>query len=373
MGKEMNMRFSINKIELVNELGLFQGILEKKNTIPMLSNVLIEAKTDTLLISATDLDVALTVEVEARVEGFGSGVVSGRKFFDIVRNLPDAEIEFGNEKSFLTIKCGESAFKLAMQEKIQYPTIPDPVGKICLIKKDVLGKLFAKVVFAITKEESRYTLNGCLLEIKKRVIRAVATDGHRLAIMETDIDSELDNFREIVPKKAAVELQRILQSSKSEDIEFRYDQNHLFFRIGRRLFSTRMLSGQFPNYEMILPKDHDKELTVENGVILSAIRRSLLMSDDRSHAVMFTLQTGCISLNAESADLGSVDEKVPVEYVGNELRMGFNGNYFLDALAVMDSGDVRIELKDENSAAKLIPAVQNGFRFTYLVMPCRLL
>jgi DNA polymerase-3 subunit beta len=372
------MQFSVSKNALLKELNLLQGIVEKKSTIPILSNVLIETANDSMIsLVATDLDVSLQTTCAAESARTGSIVLQARKLFEIVRNLPDAEINFAKEDNdWVKIVCASSEFRIVGQAKEHFPAIPTADKAGVTIPAAVLHSLINRTVFAITQEESRYALNGALLSFGQGRLQMVATDGHRLALaaagLDQALDANADQLKVIVPKKALIELAR-LTAGVDEDVELSRDENHLYFEIQNRYLTSRMLAGQFPNYDLVLPKNNDKAITLNVDRIAQAIRRAALMADERSHGVKVDLANGTLSITSQSADVGEAKEMIPLDYTGDNLSIGFNAQYVLDFLGVVGTDEVVFEFKDEQSPALLRPSGDGGSDYKYVVMPMRLL
>jgi len=371
------MQFSVSKNALLKELNLLQGIVEKKSTIPILSNVLIETVNDsTISLVATDLDVSLQTECAAESGRPGSIVLQARKLFEIVRNLPDAEINFAKEENdWVKIVCASSEFRIVGQSKEHFPSTPKAEKAGVTIPAGVLHGLINRTVFAITQEESRYALNGALLSFGEGRLQMVATDGHRLALAAASLDQAVDGtdpLKVIIPKKALIELAR-LTAGAEEDLELSRDENHLYFEIQNRHLTSRMLAGQFPNYDLVLPKNNDKSISLNVDRITQAIKRAALMADERSHGVKVDLATGKLSITSQSADVGEAKEVIPLDYTGDNLSIGFNAQYVLDFLGVVGTDEVLFEFKDEQSPALLRPSGDGQSDYKYVVMPMRLL
>jgi DNA polymerase III subunit beta len=369
------MKLTVSKADFQRELNLLQGVVERKNTIPILSNVLIETDGPSISMVATDLDVSLRTGTAAEVATSGSVVLQARKLFDIVRSLPESEIDFAKEDNDrVKITCGSSEFRMVGQAKEHYPTTPQPGELDISISALVLNRLIGRTVYAITQEESRYALNGSLLLLAGNKIQMVATDGHRLALASATIEQEIkgEQMRVIIPKKALAELLRLTVGEES-DLQFGKDDNHLYFRLGHRNLACRMLAGQFPNYEMVLPKNNDKMIVINADRLAQAIRRAALMADERSHGVKLDIGPGRMSITAESADVGEAKEAIPLDYSGDQVEIGFNAQYLLDFLAVVGTQQVAFEFKDEQSPALLRPDGDEGNDYRYVVMPMRLL
>lgn len=370
------MKYSLSKSALLKELNLLQGVVEKKNTIPILSNILIETMGESLIsLVATDLDVSLQTECAADVSHPGALVLQARRLFDIVRHLPDSEIHFAKEDNdWVRISCGASEFKVIGQAREHFPTTPKSNRSGLVIPAGILHSLINRTIHAITQEESRYALNGALLMLTEGRLQMVATDGHRLALAAAPLEQAPADYqlKVNIPKKALNELLKLAANS-DETFQFAEDDNHLFFKLGHRQLTSRMLTGQFPNYELVLPKNNDKTVPINAERITQAIRRAALMADERSHAVKFDLSSGRLNISSQSADVGEAKEIIPVDYSGDDLTIGFNAQYLLDFLAVAGTEEVSFNFKDEQSPALLKPRGDEQYDYQYVVMPMRLL
>lgn len=385
------MQFTINKADILKELTLVQGVVERKNTIPILSNLLIESQGhDQIQIIGTDLDVSLRTKVAADVSGEGAMVITARKLFDIVRSLPEAPIHFRQESNdWVTIECERSRFRVVAQAREHFPSVPTWSAAEYRIEAEVLKTLVGRTIFAITQEESRYTLNGALFRLFGDGVRMVATDGHRLAFiektgLELGVGSKTngkgvkgvsnqasDEVKALIPKKTLAELMRLAMES-DDLVEFAKDENHLFFRVGDRVLISRMLSGQFPNYELVMPKDNDRAVQIEGVQFQSAIRRVSLMADERSRAIKIVLGAERMDITSQSSEVGEARETLQTDYDGPDITIGFNAQYIADFLNVAGEGDVRFEFKDGQSQAQLRPVDDSGYDYRYVVMPMRL-
>jgi DNA polymerase-3 subunit beta len=370
------MDFSVKNFDLLRELSLTQGVVERKTTIPILSHLLCEAKGGQLLISATDLELSIQSACPIKTKKDGAGTIPAKKLLDLVRLLPEGEIRFKLlENHWIQITSDRKSYKLVGMAQDNFPAMPPFPHPLVTIPAKILSSLIAKTAFAISMEESRYTLNGALLILKPDTIAMVATDGHRLAVAETDHKfAGLSNeARTLVPKKAMIEIQKLAnEAGEEEQIEFARDDSHLFFRVGQRLLISRILTGQFPNYEAVLPRDNNKSITLERGEFLDAVRRVAQLADQRSHAVKFSVGPEGVELSASSPEYGEAHEQIEKEYKGEPLSIGFNGQYLLDFLAAAPDGPVIIELKDEQSAGQLRPLADEQYRYRYIIMPMRI-
>lgn len=370
------MEFTTRKSELLKELDLAQGVAEKKTTIPILSNILLEATDSELRLSATDLELGVRCGCPARVKKQGASTVHGRRLLEVVRSLPDAEIKFKVlENHFIQLTCERSSFKLAGMAKDNFPALPETPAAIAPISTSALAPMIQRTSFAISSEESRYTLNGALLLLKPGRIMMVATDGHRLAQAEREIQIEgLNNeLRVLIPKRAMGELARLLaQSGDQTIVNFAKDDSHLFFSAGHRLLISRVLTGQFPNYEAVLPKENTRVLTVDKVHLAASIRRVALLADERSRVIRFQLASNHLDILSSSGDYGEAHEELDAEYAGEDMQIGFNYQYLLDFLEAPGEGaKTRIELKDEQSAGLFRPAEEDDTAYRYVVMPMR--
>ncbi|HZQ20857.1 MAG TPA: DNA polymerase III subunit beta [Terriglobales bacterium] len=372
------MEITISKFELLRELAATQGVVERKTTIPILSNYLFEAGGDRLSLTATDLDLSLRTSCNAKVKKEGSCTIPARKLHDYVKLLPDADITIKLlENHWVSIRCGRSNTKMVGMARSNFPSLPAfPTAGVVKIPAQVLRGMIARTSFAIANEESRYTLNGALMVLKPESITMVATDGHRLAHVERageKFEGISGELKTLVPKKCMDELRTLVDAAEDvETIEFAKDESTLFFRIGPRLLTSRQLTGQFPNYEAVLPKDNSKIIPLHGDDLGAAISRVAQFADERSRAVRLKLEKGELKLSASSTETGESEDSLETDYNGESLTVGFNAQYILDFLKAIGSGDVRLELKDAQSAGQLRPADSEDYKYRYIVMPMRI-
>jgi DNA polymerase III subunit beta len=371
------MEITVGKFELLRELTATQGVVERKTTIPILSNYLFEAAADKLSLTATDLDLSLRTACNAKVKKEGSCTIPARKLYDYVKLLPDAEITIKLlDNHWVSIRCGRSNTKMVGMAKSNFPTLPVfPTAGVVKIPAQVLRGMIAKTGFAIASEESRYTLNGALMVLKPESITMVATDGHRLAHIERSgekFEGVSGEMKTLVPKKAMDELKSLLDSTDAETIDFAKDESTLYFRIGPRLLTSRQLTGQFPNYEAVLPKDITKSVSIPGDDLGAAISRVAQFADERSHAVRLRLEKGELKLSASSTETGESEDSIEVAYDGDPMTIGFNAQYLIDFIKATGSGPVLLELKDPQSAGQLRPGDGEDYKYRYIVMPMRI-
>ncbi|HYR86284.1 MAG TPA: DNA polymerase III subunit beta [Terriglobia bacterium] len=370
------MEFTVRKFDLLQELTLIQGVVERKTTIPILANVLLHAEGGELRVTATDLETGLKSVCVSKTTVPGTITLPAKRLFEIVRALPDKEIKFKRgEANWVSVTCGASRFRIAGLPQEDFPALPEAKPSTGRIPADVLAKLITRTIFAISTEDSKYTLSGALLLLKPGSITMVATDGHRLAHVEKS--EELEEVREeikvLIPKKAMAELVRIIAESPDADrVGFSRDDNHLFFDMGKRLLISRMLTGQFPNYEAVLPRGNDRSVTVNREEMAAAIKRVAILSDERSRTVKLALGNGSLEITASHSDLGEAHETLEVDYSKEELQVGFNYQYLLDFLTTADEPEVSFEFKDSESAAQLRVQPSTDYNYRYVVMPMRI-
>jgi DNA polymerase-3 subunit beta len=371
-----SMEITVSKVELLRELTATQGVVERKTTIPILSNYLFEAGADKLSLTATDLDLSLRTSCNAKVKKEGACTIPARKLYDYVRLLPDADITIRLlENHWVSIRCGRSNTKMVGMARSNFPGLPVfPSAGAIKIPAAVLRSMIAKTGFAIANEESRYTLNGGLMVLKPESITMVATDGHRLAHIERSgekFEGVSGEMKTLIPKKAMDELKSLLDSD-IETIDFAKDESTLFFRVGPRLLTSRQLTGQFPNYEAVLPKDITKSIVLHGDELGAAISRVAQFADERSRAVRLRLEKGELKLSASSTETGESEDSLEVDYNGDAMAIGFNAQYLLDFIKAVGSGEVKLEMKDAQSAGQLRPVESEDYKYRYVVMPMRI-
>src|SRR5438876_2727630 len=374
--EHQSMEFSVTKSALLNELSTTQGVVERKTTIPILSNLLVEAKGSQLTITATDLELSIRTSCEAKIKKEGAGTIPAKKLLELVRLLPEGEIKVKLlDNHWVEILIDKKKYKLVGMAKENFPALPTMPHTLVKIPASILENLIGKTKFAISMEESRYTLNGGLLILKPDTLAMVATDGHRLALAETDhkLAGLNGEVKLLIPKKAMDEVEKLSVAAGSDAaIEFAKDESHLFFQVGHRLLISRILTGQFPNYEAVLPRDNNKHVVIERGELTDAVRRVSQLADQRSHAVKLSISGEGVEISASSPEYGEAKESIEKEYQGDPISIGFNSSYMLDFLGAAADGPVSIELKDEQSAGQMRPLADESYRYRYIIMPMRI-
>jgi len=371
------MELSVRKNDLLRELQLFQGIVERKNTIPILANVLIKANGGgDIQLSATDLEVGLRSRCPAAIVKAGSLTIPAKKLYEIVRALPDTDIRIEQGPKG-AVKVEAERFNSQMQTlpREDFPTLPEPGdGATIALSRAVFREMVTKTQFAITGEDTRYFLNGALFILKPDQMDLVATDGHRLALVtaarEETNDKVDDEIKAILPKKTLWELARLLVDGEG-DVRYERGENHLFFEVDGRLLISRMIDAQFPAFEKVIPKGNDKRIEFERDRLTGAIKRVALLSSERSRAVKFQIEKDKVEVTSSSPELGEATEVLAVDYTGEPVQICFNAQYVLDFLGVANTEAVSLEFKDEMSQAVMHPVGGDGFNYTYVIMPMR--
>jgi DNA polymerase-3 subunit beta len=370
------MEFSVSKSDLVRELGLTQGVVEKKTTIPILSNILIETDGDQVWLTATDLELGIRCACPARIKKEGAGTIPARRLLDYIRLLPDSEVQVKvAENQWASLVCGRSRTRIAGMSRESFPELPQMPETLAELPVGVISQMIGDTIFAISAEESRFTLSVALLILNQEGVTMVATDGHRLALIEKRLPLPgLETaYRALLPKKAMGEIQKLAGSDPEKRIEFAGSENHLFFRIDKRLLLSRKLTGNFPDYERVLPKEHPEKILVQRDEFKSAIERVAQFADERSRAIRVQVLKGELKVHSSISETGESEETIPVEYGGPDVEIGFNAQYLLDFLRAIDQSEVEFHFKDANNAGELRPhggAADTQYR--YVVMPMRI-
>jgi DNA polymerase-3 subunit beta len=373
------MEITVSRQELVKELTATQSVVERKTTIPILSNFLIEADGDRLSITATDLDQAIRTSAPVKVKKPGSCTIPARKLYDYVKLLPEGEVSIKLlDNHWVQIRSGRSNTKMVGMARANYPQVPEfPAVSATTIPVIALKTVIARTIFAISSEESRYTLNGALMVLKAESIAMVATDGHRLSFVEKpgeNLAGISGEKRVLIPRKALAELQSLLSNTEAETVEFADDEHTLFFRVGHRTLSSRKLTGQFPNYEAVMPRDNSRFAVVRSSELSAAIQRVAQFADERSGAIKLRLESNELRISSQSTESGESEDTIDTPYSGEPILVGFNSGYILDFLkALGNEGEVRLEFKDSQSAGQMRPEDPDAeYRSRYVLMPMRI-
>jgi DNA polymerase-3 subunit beta len=378
------MELVVRKTDLLRELQLFQGIVERKNTIPILANVLIEANGEQVKLLATDLEVGLRSTCAASVTKGGSLTLPAKKLYEIIKALPDTDVRIEEDKNGVKVAADRFDSRMQTLPREDFPSLPDGTGVYSAqFPRDVLKHMVAKTQFAITGEDTRYFLNGALFIQRPDSMSLVSTDGHRLALITVpraaaekprvksdQVDKTDDEIRVILPRKTLLELGRLLGEGDG-DIQYERGENHLFFEIGGRLLISRMIDGQFPAFERVIPKSNDKRVEFDRDRLTSAVKRVALLSNERSRAVKVQIDKGKVEIASSSPEFGEAKEILMVDYADAPVTICFNAQYVLDFLSVVETDSVGLEFKDEMSQAVMKPVGAEGYDYTYVIMPMR--
>src|SRR6478672_2228575 len=374
------MELVVRKTDLLRELQLFQGIVERKNTIPILANVLLEANGTEVKLLATDLEVGLRSKCTATVSKGGSLTLPAKKLYEIIKALPETDVRIEEDKGGVKVAADRFDSRMQTLPREDFPTLPDTAGSVSAeLSREALRQMIAKTQFAITGEDTRYFLNGALFLLRPDSLGLVSTDGHRLAHITVPRDGARgkaakgtpeEETRVILPRKTLLELGRLLAEGEG-DITYERGENHLFFSIGGRLLISRMIDGQFPAFERVIPKSNDKRVEFDRDRLTSAVRRVALLSNERSRAVKFTMDKGKVEIASSSPEFGEAKEVLMVDYTDAPVTICFNAQYVLDFLGVVETDSVALEFKDEMSQAVMKPIGAEGYDYTYVIMPMR--
>ncbi len=370
------MKLSIPKSELQKGLARIQSIVEKRNSMPILANVLIEAEDKTLRLSATDLEVGIQGTHPADVATVGSLTVAAKKLFELVRELPDETVHLeSTPNSYLTIRCARAEFTLAGTAAEEYPTLPSfSPEKTVLVQAPVLSAMIERTAYAASVDETRYNLNGVYLEALPDTgrIRMVSTDGHRLAYADRVLGEDVSSLASgvIIPRKGLSELKRLVDEDDADEIELAFEANSGLARKGDVTLVMRLIEGEFPNYRQVLPKEANWQITIPAEGLVHSLRRVAVFSSERSRAVKLELSEGSLAISSNNPDLGEAREELDVDFAGDPLAIGFNARYLLDALNACHSKEIRLTLQDDQSPMRIVPADDDDT--LAVVMPMRL-
>jgi len=368
------MELVVRNNDLLKELSLLQGIVERKNTIPILANVLLEATKDSVSLLATDLDVGLRSRCPATVSKPGTLTLPAKKLFEIVSALPDTEIRIEQDKGGKSVTVAADRFESRMQTlpASEFPTPPQDGGPAeAILPGAALKRMISHTRFAITNEDTRYFLNGAQLVLRPDSMSMVATDGHRLAFISVqESPGKSVKTDVLLPRKTLNEVARLIDGGSA--VEFSQGENHLFFRADGRLLISRKIDANFPAYERVIPKSNDKHIEFDRDKLASAVRRVRLLSNERSKAVKFALAKDQVDITSSTPEVGEAHEVLAVDYGGNAMQICFNADYVDNFLNVVETENVRLEFKDEVSQAVVKPIGADGYEYVYVIMPMRI-
>jgi DNA polymerase-3 subunit beta len=367
------MEFRIHKDELERALSRSQGVAGKKSTMPILSSVLVEAKKDGVTVSAYDLEVGVRGDYPAEVTKEGQVAVDARSLFEIARSMPVGTVHVKKaQNNRLHLASGAAEFNIVGSAAEDYPALPK-IEKIALVSVEpkVLLDMIEKTQFAISSDEARFALNGVYFEPMAGGVRMVATDGHRLALIERALEGDFKLKRGvIIPRKGLLEVKRLLAEEGTEEARIGFTENAGIFSRGKVTLVMRLVDGQFPDYGQVIPKESDRFVHLERNKFLETLKRVSLLSSDKGNAVKLDLGDNLLRVTSQNPDLGDAKEDIPVDFKGGALRIGFNARYLIDFLSAAETDKVKLELSDELSPGVLKPV--DGQKYTAVVMPMRI-
>jgi DNA polymerase-3 subunit beta len=360
----------IDRDAFLKGLQMVHNIVEPRQTLPILANVMLETESEAIRLTATDLEVGARVSIPAKVAKGGTITVSARKLSEIVRELPAAGLSLKvGDNAAVSLRCGGASYRMVGLGSDDFPAVVPAAPPAWLtVEAKMLREMLAQTTFAISHDESRFALNGVLFVLHPKELRLVATDGHRLAIATRSVGEGLSGATGIVPRKAVVEIARVLGAS--EDVQLAITENQFVLQMPNFVMTARLIEGQFPNYEAVVPRAHPNKLVIPRGALMSALRRVSVMAEERNKPVKLLLRPGALVLSAASHDLGEAEESLAIQYSGEEVTIGFNSRYVLEALAPIEKDEILFEFKDGLSPGVVKSVEEEGY--CCVIMPMRI-
>jgi DNA polymerase-3 subunit beta len=372
------MHFTIEKEVFLKGLARIQGIVEKRNTIPILSNVLIEGRDNEIYLTATDLEVGMRASYPASIVTPGKVTVSARKIHEIIKELPEKEISFiAKENCWIEIRCGKALFNIVGLSSEEFPYFPQPdKEQFFSINSSLLKEMIDKTAFSISTDESKYNLNGIYFrsveDEGKQMLRLVATDGHRLSMIQKEMDaSHVEELLKgvIFPRKGIIELKKIAEEGES-DIQLGFMDNNAVVKKDRTVVVMRLVDGEFPDYNRVIPKNNELVAFINRDTFLHALRRMAILSSEKSRGVKVMLRQGMLEISSSNPEFGDAKEDLEIEYGGPDMGIGFNARYLIDILQAQETEKVRLLVKDNLSPGLVKPSEESNY--LAVVMPMRL-
>lgn len=364
------MEVALDRDAFLKGLQMVHNIVEPRQTLPILANVLLEADGEIMCVTATDLEIGARVSIPARVASKGAVTVSARKMTEIVRELPSTTLVIKvGDSAAMTLRCAGVNYRLVGMPPDDFPAVVPAAPPAWLtLEARALREMLAQTSFAVSHDESRFSLNGVLFQLQPKEVRFVATDGHRLAVATRGVGQGLSGVTGIVPRKGVTEIMRVLGAG--EDVQIALTENQFVMQMPNFVMTARLIEGQFPNWEAVMPRDHPGRLAIKRPALAGALRRVSVMAEERNKPVRLSLGPGQLTVTAAHQELGEAEETLEVDYAGPEIGIGFNSRYILEALAPLEGDDVVLEFKDALSPGVLKSAADEGY--CCVIMPMRI-
>jgi len=370
------MNFTIEKEVFLKGLTRIQGIVEKRNTIPVLSNVLLEGSDGELRLTATDLEVGMQSTYPANIRKPGKVTVSAKKLYEIIKELPDSEISFNaKDNCWIEVECGKAQFNIVGLSADEFPNFPQPEhGQYLSLESSLCKEMIEKTFFAVSQDESKYNLNGIFCQVQKETnqLRLVATDGHRLSMIDKNIEVEENSELQkgvILPRKGILELKKLADEGEG-NLQIGFMDNNAVISKDRTVIIMRLVDGDFPDYSRVIPKTNEQQATIAVDTFLHALRRMIILSSEKSRGVKMNFKNDLLVVSSSNPELGDAREELDIKYQGPDLSVGFNARYLLDILQVQDQEQICMILKDNLSPGLIKPVADDGY--LAVVMPMRL-
>jgi len=370
------MKLKIKKDEILKGLQRIQGVVDKKNTMPILSNMLLVADGKGIEIIATDLEIGLRGRYAAEVEKPGAVTVSAKKMFEIVRELPEEDIQIRVEEgNWVKIVSGHSQFKLVGLPKEEYPSMPDVAEEgMITLDGETLRDMIKKTLYAAGENDARYVLNGLFVHLSPAKgglnIRMVGTDGHRLSMIDRIVEAKHKEESVIVPKKAMIEIRRLLEEDSSQEgFQIGFSKNHALFKRDGLVMVSKLIDGNYPNYQQVLPTQNTKKVSVSKDIFTHAVKRVSILSKEKTNAVKLQLEKNTLVLSTNNPEVGEANEELSINYTGESISIGFNSRYLMDVLMAMDRDTITLELND--SLSPCLVKEEGNDAYKCVVMPMR--
>lgn len=365
------MKLSASREDILTPVQNVIGVVERRQTLPILSNVLLRARDGRLSVTGTDLEVELVSSIGLSVQTAGEVTVPGRKFLDILRSLPEgAAVTLSTEADRLVVRAARSRFTLSTLPAAEFPVVEEiNAQQVLRLPQADFRKLIDRTHFSMAQQDVRYYLNGMLLESEGGKLRAVATDGHRLALCEANLSSRVTGKQQVIlPRKGVLELQRML--AEQGEVELSVGTNHVRCQIGDVRFTSKLIDGRFPEYGRVIPSNANLVIDADRGTLKQSLSRTAILSNEKYRGIRLNIKPKLLTLQAHNPEQEEAEDQIEVGYAGEEIEIGFNVTYLLDALSAIDTDRVQIALTDSNSSCLITAATADGAK--YVVMPMRL-